>query len=260
MTPNGNAWTSMIKLDKFQPTPRFVVHTKADNLQDYTGTVKGHVAVVVVGSYRDELLVELPAPIVIGYEKLTYHYIAIRALATREGHRLTRTITRMVKMLAQLGRDGARKRSTADQLAARAAGRQGREGTCQICEGRQIVTKGKLVLHGYDRPGDGYINGRCYGVGHLPFEVSCDALKSWVVVLASRLTNRQEVLAAIPARTEILVVSPIRNRPATLLKIGDANFARAIAAFRADVESEIRSLDREIARQSARVAAWKLAA
>lgn len=53
-------------------------------------------------------------------------------------------------------------------------------GTCQCCFGgfksRDDV---KLVLHGYERPGNGYVVGRCMGEGHPPFEVSCEQTKKF---------------------------------------------------------------------------------
>lgn len=68
--------------------------------------------------------------------------------------------------------------------AAVAASRVGRDGECQICQHRQILTSdGKLVLHGYRRPGHGSIVGDCFGVGSPPWEVSCDALAAYVVEL-----------------------------------------------------------------------------
>lgn len=45
------------------------------------------------------------------------------------------------------------------------------EGTCQVCFKAFKVPDGKLVaLHGYQRPGDGAIHGRCWGAQHPPFE------------------------------------------------------------------------------------------
>ena len=65
--------------------------------------------------------------------------------------------------------------------AAIAASREGRDGECQICQNRQILSsKGMLVLHGYRRPGHGSIVGDCFGVGSPPWEVSCDALAAYV--------------------------------------------------------------------------------
>lgn len=53
-------------------------------------------------------------------------------------------------------------------------------GTCGVClrnikledesGGRQV-----MVLHGYKRPGTGHTQGRCMGVGYMPYELSVDA-------------------------------------------------------------------------------------
>lgn len=37
-------------------------------------------------------------------------------------------------------------------------------GNCQICEGEQKLHDGRMVHHGYKRPGDGQIDGDCPGV------------------------------------------------------------------------------------------------
>ncbi len=52
-------------------------------------------------------------------------------------------------------------------------------GECQVCGSFQVVNKGHLVLHGYQRPGDGAINGRCWGETHVPFELSCEVAKEF---------------------------------------------------------------------------------
>lgn len=45
-------------------------------------------------------------------------------------------------------------------------------GTCGVCLKAIKVPNNLLALHGYSRPGYGYIQGRCPGSGHLPWEVS----------------------------------------------------------------------------------------
>jgi hypothetical protein len=45
-------------------------------------------------------------------------------------------------------------------------------GTCAACEREIKVRDGKLVHHGYERPGIGYIVGDCLGVGYPPHELS----------------------------------------------------------------------------------------
>lgn len=48
------------------------------------------------------------------------------------------------------------------------------DGTCQCCFGQFKVVGGKIALHGYQRPGIGFILGRCRGALALPLEQSCE--------------------------------------------------------------------------------------
>jgi len=45
-------------------------------------------------------------------------------------------------------------------------------GSCPVCFQNVKLAGGKLVLHGYKRPGSGTVHGKCFGVGYEPFEVS----------------------------------------------------------------------------------------
>lgn len=60
-------------------------------------------------------------------------------------------------------------------------------GTCQCCFGdfKALPKKGeyRIALHGYQRPGYGYIIGRCMGENHLPFEGSCEQTKKFKKML-----------------------------------------------------------------------------
>ena len=73
--------------------------------------------------------------------------------------------------------------------------------TCQIC-GRDILAgSGAIAHHGYQRPGDGYQTGSCYGALKLPFEVSRDALGHYITaVLAPTIDRKKEHLARMQAR------------------------------------------------------------
>ena len=86
-------------------------------------------------------------------------------------------------------------------------------GTCQCCFNVQETRKSNLVLHGYQRPGWGYTVGRCRGVGHLPYELSCERTKAWkteveamLVIATTHLENLKcdripMLLAEIPDGT-----------------------------------------------------------
>lgn len=219
------------------------------------------VEVTVIGTRKwcgeVRLLVELPK--VMDLHGTKFRHVELSASKTREGYRFTRLVTRAMKVLAQLGREASRKRSTAEKLAERAAGRKGREGTCQICGHMQIIKKGLLVLHGYERPGRGYITGRCYGCSELPFEVSCDALKRWIGILGQMVAQREESLAGLGARTEVLRAPTYRSGKSMLIrKAEDAvAFANEIERIKRELESEIRGIESDIRMQNARLADWK---
>ena len=52
-------------------------------------------------------------------------------------------------------------------------------GSCQACGCSQKLPNGKLSLHGYTTAW-GFFSGICAGSKHLPFEVSCDLIKSTI--------------------------------------------------------------------------------
>lgn len=63
--------------------------------------------------------------------------------------------------------------SSASKVAKRYAATVTRHiGFCGFCENVQKLRNGKLVLHGYQRPGWGQTEGKCPGVGKEPYEVS----------------------------------------------------------------------------------------
>jgi hypothetical protein len=83
-------------------------------------------------------------------------------------------------------------------------------GNCQICEGDfkvvpaqikrveidgQTVEQpmdGKMVHHGYKRPGHGYIVGDCWGVHNSPYEVSCDLIKAAIPNVKEDIRSMRE--------------------------------------------------------------------
>lgn len=68
-------------------------------------------------------------------------------------------------------------------------------GTCSICLGNFKMDRGgRLVLHGYERKGYGWISGRCAGVGYEPYEVSPVACKEYQQRLSARLEQLQQEL------------------------------------------------------------------
>jgi hypothetical protein len=72
---------------------------------------------------------------------------------------------------------------------------------CQICERQQAIDiRGCLGHHGYKRPGWGFIEGDCMGVGHKPYPET-DALKLYAERLAAYTASCRAQLAALPSVT-----------------------------------------------------------
>ena len=70
-------------------------------------------------------------------------------------------------------------------------------GTCQVCFRTQKAPNGKLSLHGYTRPGDGFLDGECLGSKQLPYEHSCETTKLVLANLESHLSRSKEYLAKL---------------------------------------------------------------
>lgn len=68
-------------------------------------------------------------------------------------------------------------------------------GTCQACfRVQQLNNEGRLVLHGYRRPGDGQTHGRCEGVDQVPLEKDCELTLD---ILSSTIQTRENVIAHV---------------------------------------------------------------
>jgi len=59
-------------------------------------------------------------------------------------------------------------------------GRLRLRGSCQFCGHSQVVDRKVLVLHGYKRPGDGMVYGRCPGVDLHPLNHDKSATEKWL--------------------------------------------------------------------------------
>ncbi len=70
-------------------------------------------------------------------------------------------------------------------------------GTCAVCERPIRVRTGKMVHHGYARPGRGHIVGDCFAVHRAPYEVSCDATRDYRRVTADALDRSHGFLVRL---------------------------------------------------------------
>jgi hypothetical protein len=71
-------------------------------------------------------------------------------------------------------------------------------GSCMICCAPFKLDKdGDLVLHGYKRPGYGWIEGRCLATGMLPWEKSPDHLQAYRPIIVAHLERARAWLAKL---------------------------------------------------------------
>jgi len=82
-------------------------------------------------------------------------------------------------------------------------GRVRHRGHCQCCGGLQVVEAGRMVLHGYERPGEGFIVGRCPGVNEPPMEISMTRTYAWKksaeIVVAETMVEIERAKATLVA-------------------------------------------------------------
>lgn len=155
-------------------------------------------------------------------------------------------------------------------------GKKPNAGHCAICMGVfKVDSVNGMVNHGYQRPGVGYLIGKCFGVGYLPYELGCQALHGWVIEVGklrkaaearreamrrdgysetlylhfrANSWDRQKTLYAFQANG---TVTPELPRPYRHL-----TYAEVLRRKLSELDSEIRWLAEELDRANSMIAAW----
>ncbi len=136
-------------------------------------------------------------------------------------------------------------------------------GTCGACESNvKRDGRGRMVHHGYERPGYGYIVGDCIGVGLLPFELSPEGAIEVEKIMAARLRSVREALANLregrvrrftdrrgrPPNEREVVIEP--DHPEWPSRLRSAIYQR---------EAEESHISRDLARVQKRISEWRCA-
>jgi hypothetical protein len=136
-------------------------------------------------------------------------------------------------------------------------------GNCQICEGDFKLHEGRMVHHGYERPGHGYIVGDCSGVREVPYEVSCELIKSYKAGLEVLLTEKKAALADLEAGKVTQISTSRQNYNGQIeTKIFIAGVTAlytwldAVQSRAYDLKSTIRQITADIERMTKRIADW----
>lgn len=70
-------------------------------------------------------------------------------------------------------------------------------GTCGICHHIQKLRNKQLVLHGYTRPGYGWIQGSCFGVGYKSWEISPEAVEAYIKHLEGAIPRQKAHIGSL---------------------------------------------------------------
>lgn len=144
-------------------------------------------------------------------------------------------------------------------------------GNCQVCEKDQKVQDGRMVHHGYVRPGDGRIHGDCPGVAQLPYEVSCDLVKVMRFSAQDELAHTEARLADLEAGRVPVLTEWVKRWVRTDTGHEDRLVENVYVAgvterreFRYQTDRQIdrarqaiRHLTRHVTHLDARIAAWQ---
>lgn len=187
---------------------------------------------------------------------------------------------RVTALKAKIGKRAPKPTKTSIERAERDA----KAKTCQVC-GRGILAEtGHIAHHGYERPGDGWQTASCFGALALPFEVSRDRLGEDIAQMTGRLDSTRTGLENRRAETTPIIWSfeDVSTKPNRWTKGKDVYKSVTRETFEAvaeetkpqrhpedrtsydslkrrsiaNLQSEIKFLERYIAEQQARYDAW----
>lgn len=161
-------------------------------------------------------------------------------------------------------------------------------GTCACCFGTFVLDRRfeppRMVLHGYERPGFGYILGRCSGIDFSPYELSAEGTKfmlSQIEPIYLRLKKQLEEFEAgryqgkkLPAywlereayrRKEVEVhygrCPPDKEKQCVksgLISPGEEDYESVYDGLRWSLESAVRMYAPQVAFLKKMIAEWKL--
>lgn len=138
-------------------------------------------------------------------------------------------------------------------------------GICTVCENRQkLTTTQAMVMHGY-RISDGYghyfghRSGKCFGVNHKPYELSCEGNEAYLEYLKLELVQANKYVVRLRgAEMETLLVKEYVNHRLTTVSVerGTTKYERERLSRIIQVEGEIRQINSLIEYHTVKIANW----
>lgn len=131
--------------------------------------------------------------------------------------------------------------------------------TCPVCLRAIAVVRGKIAHHGYRRTEQGWQTASCPGVRFKPLEVSSEGLEWLMATLRERRMQLAEAYANRATQPEFLTAKRKDNGPEVITR-DDPFWQHVFARHVAELEGEIKALNREIQVLEDMLANWKLEA
>ena len=128
--------------------------------------------------------------------------------------------------------------------------------TCPCCFGRFALSKGKMVHHGFQRPGTGYQTESCFGFGYEPFERSNLGTLKIVEYLENILKEKELILPRMKEDKVILLLNE-KTRKFFEVKLGDENFEKENNRRILEVERDIKVLKKDITFYNEKLKNWQ---
>lgn len=127
-------------------------------------------------------------------------------------------------------------------------------GTCPICFGNYKLANGRLVLHGFRRPGWGSTEGRCWAVGAQPLEVSVEPVQRYLDMLGREIRTQTDFLAQIERDRPRLFMESRRGH--TWVETDDPKYPLAFNAKKQSLGDQIKALTSSAERYRKIMALW----
>ena len=138
--------------------------------------------------------------------------------------------------------------------------KQPNAGTCGICGKLWMLDRqGRLVNHGFQRPGWGYQTSGCFGEKTEPYEKSTKALNDYIALINQQLEEHNRQLAKFEAEPTLINDVFAYTKPLTLPEqIGPEhpNYKPSLKRQITDTKRIIGQMERERTRCQKRVTEW----
>lgn len=116
--------------------------------------------------------------------------------------------------------------------------------TCPCCFRTIAVRNGKMVHHGYERPGDGSQTSSCWGISFPPLEISMEGLDSLIAHLQQKVKSYTEVLKKLPDADKITLHRGGRTFDTFLPT--DTKWAWALERKKAEYDGHIQQVRQDL--------------